>query len=152
MLCNSAWKMHASKSTQLFNFNYNNKKKLLRFVSSSSKVLKMEAYDAAVLSYALATAAGKLKPGLLGVPSSITSMSHSGLQPPKFNEEVSHTPPTRQGTRMEEDVEQHGRLYQLLCSLEQAFVGKGVVQLPQLLEICSCKQVGKDCNQLLVGF
>lgn len=112
-----------------------------KFISSSSKILKMEAYDAAVLSYALATAAGKLKPGLLGVPA-ITSVAHSNMQPNKYNEEVSHTPPMRQEARAEENID-HGHLYQLLCSLEQAFVSKGVVQLSQLLEICSCKQVGK---------
>lgn len=100
----------------------------------------MEAYDAAVLSYALATAAGKLKPGLLGVPS-ITSTHHAVMQPHKHNEEVSHTPPMRQQTRAEENVEQRGLLYELLCSLEQAFVNKGIVQLSQLLDICSCKQV-----------
>lgn len=94
----------------------------------------MEAYDAAVLSYALATAASKLKPGLLGAPPTALTV------PQKFNEEISLTPPTRQEP-CENNPEQTKQLYQLLSNLEQIFISKGVAQLADLLEICSCKQV-----------
>lgn len=85
----------------------------------------MEAYDAAVLSYALATAANKIKPSLL-------QSSHS-----RYNEQdVSLTPPP-----LPESGDQRVKLYHLLCRLEQALVNGAVVQLSQLMEICSNKQV-----------
>lgn len=96
----------------------------------------MEAYDAAVLSYALATAANKIKPGLL------PSVANSTLQ--KFGDDVSLTPPARLEQRGE-NIETTGQLYQLLCNLEQLFINRGVAQLTDLLELCSCKQVSRIC-------
>lgn len=82
----------------------------------------MEAYDAAVLSYALATAASKIKP---------SSQS-------RYNEDVSLTPPPLPDTG-----DQQIKLYHLLCRLEQALINGTSVPLSQLLEICSNKQVIK---------
>lgn len=81
----------------------------------------MEAYDTAVLSYALATAASKLKPGLLGLAPNIRP------------EDVSLTPPTRIGN---EDV-----LFRMLVSMEQSLLNRIPVHLPQILEMCTLKQV-----------
>lgn len=86
----------------------------------------MEAYDAAVLSYALATAASKAKPPLL--PSSQSKTYN--------NEDVSLTPPP-----LPETGDQHIKLYNVLCKLEQTLANGTAVQLSQLLEICSNKQV-----------
>ncbi|XP_044271086.1 cyclin-dependent kinase 12 isoform X1 [Tribolium madens] len=100
-------------------------------VGGSSKVLKMEAYDAAVLSYALATAATKIKPGLLGI---------APILPPRIPEGESLTPPARH----QEADENRNYLQQLLCAVEQQIVGKTAVQLPQLMEICATKQAQVD--------
>ncbi|XP_018568282.1 cyclin-dependent kinase 12 isoform X3 [Anoplophora glabripennis] len=98
----------------------------------SSKVLKMEAYDAAVLSYALATAAfkGKPGPGLLGIAPGIPSLPQRLL-------DDSLTPP-RDST--ESDVDSRNYLYQLLYNLEQMIINRTSVQLSHLMEICSTKQ------------
>lgn len=100
----------------------------------SSKVLKMEAYDAAVLSYALATAAGKAKPPQL--PSSQSKTYN--------NEDVSLTPPP-----LPETTDQHVKLYNVLYKLEEALANGVAVKLSQLLEICSNRQV--ILNEFLKG-
>lgn len=89
----------------------------------------MEAYDAAVLSYALATAATKIKPGLLGI---------APILPPRIPDGESLTPPTRHNPP--ETDENRNYLCQLLCNVEQQLVNKTAVQLPQLMEICATKQ------------
>lgn len=96
---------------------------------SSSKVLKMEAYDAAVLSYAMATAATKIKPPLLGI---------GPIMPPagRLAEADSLTPPTRH----DQEKDEQNYLCQLLGNVEQKLGNKMTVQLPQLMEICSMKQ------------
>ncbi|CAH0555962.1 unnamed protein product [Brassicogethes aeneus] len=86
----------------------------------------MEAYDAAVLSYALATAAHKIKPGLLGIAPNI----------PTRNLEDSLTPPAREGGQNETK----NYLHQLLYNVEQLAVNKSYVQVAHLLEICSTKE------------
>lgn len=102
------------------------------FYSSSSKVLKMEAYDAAVLSYALATAAFKGKPGsgLLGIAPGIPSLPQRLL-------DDSLTPPRESS---ESEVDSRNYLYQLLYNLEQMIINRTSVQLAHLMEICSTKQ------------
>nr|CAH7767721.1 unnamed protein product [Callosobruchus chinensis] len=98
----------------------------------SSKGLKMDAYDSAVLSYAMATAAYKNKPNSLGlVPGGI---------PHKLLDE-SMTPP---GESNENDSDNRNYLYQLLYNLEQMVVNKNPVQLSHLMEICSTKQAKWD--------
>lgn len=82
----------------------------------------MEAYDAAVLSYALATAKTK--------PSFMVSSS-------KVNEMESLTPPSRQ----ECDVDGKTFLYQALCTIEQQIISKSAIHIHQLLEICSTKHI-----------
>ncbi|KAJ8930768.1 hypothetical protein NQ314_016402 [Rhamnusium bicolor] len=101
-------------------------------LKSSSKILKMEAYDAAVLSYALATASfkGKPGPGLLGIAPGIPSLPQRIL-------DDSLTPP-RDST--EGDIDSRNYLYQLLYKLEQMIINKTSVQLAHLMEICSTKQ------------
>nr|XP_023030288.1 cyclin-dependent kinase 12-like isoform X2 [Leptinotarsa decemlineata] len=99
----------------------------------SSKVLKMEAYDSAVLSYALATATFKAKPGMIG-------MSHDESAPQKHPDE-SLTPP-REAT--EGDLDGRNYLYQLLYNLEQMVINKTNVQMSHLMEICSTKQAQWD--------
>lgn len=84
----------------------------------------MEAYDAAVLSYALASAGTKIKPGLLGLA-------------PMLNE--SFTPPARQENPVEND-DNRNYLFQLLRSVEQQIINKSAVQLAQLMEVCATKQ------------
>ncbi|KAJ8952123.1 hypothetical protein NQ318_018459 [Aromia moschata] len=103
---------------------------------SSSKVLKMEAYDAAVLSYALATAAfkGKPGPGLLGIAPGIPSL-------PQRLVDDSLTPPRE---APEGDIDGRKYLYQLLYNLEQMIINKTSVQLSHLMEICSTKQTQWD--------
>lgn len=91
----------------------------------------MEAYDAAVLSYALATAASKGKPNLLGLPPSLTSL-------PQKAPDESLTPP-RESTE-ESNVDGRNYLYQLLYNLEQMVINKNAVALSTLMEICSTKQ------------
>lgn len=91
----------------------------------------MEAYDAAVLSYALATASSKGKPGLLGLPPSLSTL------PTKTTDE-SLTPP-REPTE-EPNVDGRNYLYQLLYNLEQMVINKNTVALSTLMEICSTKQ------------
>ncbi|RZB40879.1 cyclin-dependent kinase 12, partial [Asbolus verrucosus] len=103
-------------------------------VGGSSKVLKMEAYDAAVLSYALATAATKIKPGLLGI---------APILPPRIPDNESLTPPARHDSSQDTD-DNRNYLYQLLCTVEQQIINKTAVQLPQLMEICSTKQAQVD--------
>nr|CAI5830995.1 unnamed protein product [Callosobruchus analis] len=101
----------------------------------SSKGLKMEAYDSAVLSYAMATAAYKNKSNSLGlVPGGI---------PHKLLDE-SLTPP---GENNDNDSDNRNYLYQLLYNLEQMVVNKNPVQLSHLMEICSTKQAKWD-NQI----
>ncbi|XP_050304343.1 cyclin-dependent kinase 12 isoform X2 [Anthonomus grandis grandis] len=88
----------------------------------SSKTLKMEAYDAAVLSYAIATAAIKSRPnttGLIGVPSSGTSSP------------VKET---------EDNIDPRRYLYQLLFNIEQMVMSKTQVPLSLLMELCSLRQ------------
>lgn len=112
---------------------------------SSSKVLKMEAYDAAVLSYALATAASKIKPGLLGIAPNLparittttatTTASEESLTPPSKETETSGG-----GSSNPADSDSRNYLYQLLYNLEQNVINKTTVQLSQLMEICSAKQ------------
>lgn len=80
----------------------------------------MEAYDAAVLSYALATA-GKLKPGLLGIAPNIAGPQDVSLTPPH-------------------PVEPAGILNSL-SNVDQALANKIPIPLPQLIELCSHKQV-----------
>lgn len=88
----------------------------------SSKNLKMEAYDAAVLSYALASATYKDKPpALIGLP----SLPHDSLTPPR---------------EASEEVDGRNYLYQLLFNLEQMLLNKTTVQLSHLMEVCSTKQ------------
>ncbi|XP_057664897.1 cyclin-dependent kinase 12 isoform X1 [Diorhabda carinulata] len=108
----------------------------------SSKNLKMEAYDAAVLSYALASASFREKvPGIVGM----SSLPHRAI-------DDSLTPP-REG---ENDVED-GRnyLYQLLYNLEQMLLNRSVVHLSHLMELCSTKnsqndaQIGAQLDALL---
>ncbi|CAH1963634.1 unnamed protein product [Acanthoscelides obtectus] len=101
----------------------------------SSKGLKMEAYDSAVLSYAMATAAYKNKPNSLGlVP---------GGMPHKLLDDTL-TPP---GESNENDNDNRNYLYQLLYNLEQMVINKNPVQLSHLMEICSTKQAKWD-NQI----
>ncbi|KAG5881287.1 hypothetical protein JTB14_010181 [Gonioctena quinquepunctata] len=83
----------------------------------SSKVLKMEAHDAGVLSYALASATFKTKPGMLGIAPDIPTL------PPRLLEE--YLSPPRD---------------QLLYKLEQMIINKTAVQLSHLMKICSTKQ------------
>lgn len=99
----------------------------------------MEAYDAAVLSYALATAASKGKPSLLGLPPSLSAL------PAKATDE-SLTPP-REPTE-ESNVDGRNYLYQLLYNLEQMVINKNTVALSTLMEICSTKQAQVDIIQL----
>lgn len=89
-------------------------------IFSSSKVLKMEAYDAAVLSYALATAG---KPGI-----SIGAPNISG--PPQ---DVSLTPPHPGG--------ESAKVLNSLSTIDQALTSKAPVSLAHLLDLCSHKQV-----------
>lgn len=92
----------------------------------------MEAYDAAVLSYALATASCKPKqPTLLGLGGG------GGTAITKAAEGESLTPPAPR-------LHPTGYLYQLLCTLEQNLIGDSVILLPQLMEICSTKQTQVD--------
>lgn len=89
----------------------------------SSKNLKMEAYDAAVLSYALATAAIKSRPpgqGLLGIAPGIPA-----VQSPKESDDT---------------IDPRSYLYQLLYSMEQMILNKTAVPLSLLMELCSMKQ------------
>lgn len=81
----------------------------------------MEAYDAAVLSYALATS--KVKPPFL-----ITAS--------KLNDTESLTPPSKQ----EYDADGKTFLYQALSTIEQQLIGKTEIHIQQLLDICCTKQ------------
>ncbi|KAG5883729.1 hypothetical protein JTB14_024230 [Gonioctena quinquepunctata] len=94
----------------------------------------MEAYDAAVLSYALASATFKTKPGMLGIAPDIPTL------PPRLPEE-SLTPPR---DAAEGDSDGRNYLYQLLYKLEQMIINKTAVQLSHLMEICSTKQSQED--------
>lgn len=89
----------------------------------------MEAYDAAVLSYALATAS-KTKSGLLGLPTALATL------PQKTDDSL--TPPRE--TTDDSNVEARNYLYQLLYNLEQMVINKNAVALSTLMEICSTKQ------------
>lgn len=75
----------------------------------------MGAYDAAVLSYALAAAAIKG-----------TKLLEDSLTPPR--------------DAGDSDSDARNYLYQLLHQLEQMIVSKTAVQLSHLMEICSTKQ------------
>lgn len=89
----------------------------------------MDAYDTAVLSYALATAANKLKPSVLG-------LAHN-LAP---RDDVSLTPPTKQ-EQIEEDVDIKNYFYNLLTNVHNSLLNKCPIQLNQMLELCSIKNV-----------
>lgn len=106
----------------------------------SSKCLKMDAYDTAVLSYALATAASKIKPGLLGVAPNL------GIVPQmQQREDSSLTPPSKENLTNEEvDLR---NFYSLLMNLEQTLLNNYPVQISQFLEICSYKQVSNSKNK-----
>lgn len=93
----------------------------------------MEAYDAAVLSYALATATSKGKPSLLGLPPALTAL------PQKPATDESLTPP-RETTEDRDNVDGRNYLYQLLYNLEQMVINKNAVALATLMDICSTKQ------------
>ncbi|XP_076265488.1 cyclin-dependent kinase 12 isoform X4 [Rhynchophorus ferrugineus] len=84
----------------------------------SSKVLKMEAYDAAVLSYALATAAIKSRPA---------------------GQNILALPPVSSPKECEE-IDTRSYLYQLLYNMEQMILNKTAVPLALLMEVCSMKQ------------
>lgn len=123
---------------------------------SSSKVLKMEAYDAAVLSYALATAASKIKPGLLGIapniPARLATTTTAPPPPPQTTAtEESLTPPSKEVetavsvANAADSSDSAPKLEQLLSSLEQNVINKSTVQLSQLMEICSAKQNQVKC-------
>ncbi|KRT85883.1 protein kinase [Oryctes borbonicus] len=107
----------------------------------SSKSLKMDAYDTAVLSYALATAANKHRPGILGLPPNANIRS----------EEVSLTPPTRASDcRVEgEENESRGVFYQALCKVEHNIVNKTPIHFQQLMELCLVRQFDTQTIVLL---
>lgn len=88
----------------------------------------MDAYDTAVLSYALATAANKLKPGLLNL-----------------REDVSLTPPTTTTTtnkeQTEDDADTRSYFYNLLSNINNSLLNKYPIQTNQMLELCSIKNV-----------
>lgn len=92
----------------------------------------MEAYDAAVLSYALASA-GKLKPGVLG----IGAPNISG--PPQ---DVSLTPP--------HPGAESAKLLNSLSAIDQSLTSKAPVGLAHLLDLCSHKQVPYFCTLLFL--
>lgn len=98
----------------------------------------MDAYDTAVLSYALATAANKIKPGLLGLAPNIGSLPVSNTQ----REDVSLTPPTKQEQLADEDAEKKNYFVHLLSNVQHALLNKFPIQLSQMIEICSYKHVG----------
>ncbi|KAK4875087.1 hypothetical protein RN001_011509 [Aquatica leii] len=83
----------------------------------SSKLIKMEAYDNAVLSYALATA--KMKPGLLGVM-------------PR-TEDISLTPPRPEPVLSDEEC--RNVLSQLLTNIHEALINKTIIPLHQLIAL-----------------
>lgn len=92
----------------------------------------MDAYDTAVLSYALATAASKHRPSLLGLPPANLCRT----------EDVSLTPPARMELKMDvEDNESRNTFYQALCKIEHSVVNKIPVHFQQLMELCLLKQV-----------
>ncbi|XP_072379323.1 uncharacterized protein Cdk12 isoform X3 [Diabrotica undecimpunctata] len=96
----------------------------------SSKNLKMEAYDAAVLSYAIASAAFKDRSSsFIGMSSLPHRVIDDSLTPPRDGEN---------------DVDSRGYLYQLLYNLEQMLMNRAMVQLSHLMEICSTKQSQSD--------
>lgn len=100
----------------------------------------MEAYDAAVLSYALATASSKGKPSLLGLPPSLANLPQKAV-------DESLTPPRE--TTEEPTVDGRKYLYQLLYNLEQMVINKNAVALSTLMEICSTKQE-QVCEQIII--
>lgn len=102
---------------------------------SSSKSMKMDAYNTAVLSYALATAANKQRPGLLGLPTNPNILCR--------NDQLSLTPPTRMlNNKMEdEDNESRNTFYRALCRIEHNIVNKTLVHFQQLMELCLLRQV-----------
>lgn len=102
----------------------------------------MEAYDAAVLSYAIATATSKGKPNFLGLPHSLTSL-------PQKAPDESLTPP-REATE-ESNVDGRNYLYQLLYNLEQMVINKNSVALSTLMEICSTKQTQVSKSILMLN-
>lgn len=106
---------------------------------SSSKSLKMEAYDTAVLRYALATAACKLKPGLLGIAPNIPAPRGGSI--PVVAEESLTPPAPRQADNADGNKPKQDALVRMLASLEQSFLNRIPVQLPQMLEMCALKQV-----------
>ncbi|XP_066253229.1 cyclin-dependent kinase 12 isoform X1 [Euwallacea similis] len=102
----------------------------------SSKNLKMEAYDAAVLSFAMATAAIKGKPAGLG-DTKTTSTSNS----PKDSED---------------NIDPRRYMYQLLYNLEQMVSSKTAIPLSLLMEVCSLKRNEEEsqivtCLEVLLG-
>lgn len=96
--------------------------------------MKMDAYDTAVLSYALATAANKHRPSLLGLPPSANLCR---------SDEVSLTPPTRlSDTKIdEEDNDSRSGFYQALGKVEHNIVNKIPIHFQQLMELCLLRQV-----------
>lgn len=95
----------------------------------------MDAYDSAVLSYALATAACKIKPSLLGLGPAIP-----GNYLNSSREDVSLTPPTRDGGLSNEETDRRNFLG-LLSEIEQMLLSNYPVQISQLLDLCSHRQV-----------
>lgn len=97
-------------------------------------MLKMEAYDTAVLSYALATAASKLKPGLLGIAPNLNVIPSLNTSVQRV-EEISLTPPRPEPVVQDNEGPQ-SKLFHLLTNLEQALLNKNIIQLQQLLALC----------------
>ncbi|KAK9730258.1 Protein kinase domain [Popillia japonica] len=108
----------------------------------SSKSMKMDAYDTAVLSYALATAANKHRPSLLGLPPSANLCR---------SDEVSLTPPTRlSDTKIdEEDNDSRSGFYQALGKVEHNIVNKIPIHFQQLMELCLLRQFDTQTIVLL---
>ncbi|GJQ80306.1 hypothetical protein Trydic_g12190 [Trypoxylus dichotomus] len=106
----------------------------------SSKSLKMDAYNTAVLSYALATAANKHRPSLLGLPPNVN------IRP----EEISLTPPTRTSDcKINEENESRRAFYQGLCKVEHNIVNKNPIHFQQLMELCLLRQFDTQTIVLL---
>lgn len=98
----------------------------------------MEAYDTAVLSYALATASGKFKPNFLGITSNLNTLPIINPTVPRIDD-VSLTPPRLDSAL--QDV-QKNHFYQMLSTLEQALQKKVTIPMHQLVALCTnVKQV-----------
>lgn len=95
----------------------------------------MDAYDTAVLSYALATAANKLKPGMLNLREDVS------LTPPTTTTATTTSTTTNKGQN-DDDVESNrSYFYNLLSNMHNSLLNKYPIQTSQMLELCSIKNV-----------